>query len=155
MDTRDGIINNLLLLLVIIRHDCLERDLAQVDYGTVCRPLDGGVISDISVVCDLSVEMEGDGSFRDVCRDLIEEVARPFVLQASLVEVVDARIGDDLIAGKLCYSLCVREFECGDAEVSFAAETGGRRLGSLDECECAWMGAEEGFDGSGVGSVGR
>jgi hypothetical protein len=151
LHARDGIKDDMLLLLIVISDNFGKRQGANMDTGTILGPVDGDIVDHILVVGDLGVQLERDGSAVDSLRELVEEEAVGFSLEGVVVEVIDAGIGQDEEAPEPSCSLAVDELECGEAKVGLSRETGGRRLRSLHEGKCRWVGGEEGLDRGGGG----
>ena len=59
-----------------------QSDRAQVEHSSVFRPVDGRVVDDVSVVCELNKYAEFDRAFGDSFLELIEEGNSRFLLAA-------------------------------------------------------------------------
>src|SRR5271166_1391958 len=100
-DARDRIEDDLFLLVSVICNRCGKDDLAEVYKRPVLRPMFGGVVDNITIVCDLDKDVETDRSFGDSFCEFVEEKVRFFGLRCCVVEMIVSGLRNDSVSSEV------------------------------------------------------
>src|SRR5215471_6732189 len=76
VDARNGVENDLLLLVGIVRGNGCQNDFSKRYQLTALRPADGRIIRDVALLCQLNEDAKPNRVAGHTCRDLIQKEVR-------------------------------------------------------------------------------
>lgn len=147
LDTRDGIVDDGALLLVIVVGDGVQLEGAELDELALLRPAHGGVVGLIAVLGDLDPPGEGGAAVDDARLDLVVQKRRVAGLGVLVGQVRLTRVGRDAPAHVARLAVgAAGQLERVHAEVLLGGEARGRGFRRLHERQRRRVRAQVRFD---------
>jgi hypothetical protein len=123
-----------------------EYNFAEVDQGSISRPMIGRVVYNVTVVRDLYENLEADGALDYSVREFVVQKVRFLGLCRGVIQMIVSGLRNDSVTPVLRNIVFVGELKRGYAEVRFACKAGWAGFGRLYKFERFRVCAEELFD---------
>src|SRR5215467_2019346 len=115
---------------VVWRFRC-QHNRPQMNRRAIGGPMDGGIIHDVTVACNLYVDVEPDGARCDAASQLLQQVIDVLGFGGCIVEMLDACLRHNAVSAVTSEPLLVDEPEGRHAEIRLLRKARRAWLGRL------------------------